>query len=191
MLNLFKHEGDDVIVDPVVFNILEFKKLKSKARSKEKVKQLFAYLYYTTDYRSPYMKVDEKDRVKSVMEGIGLKGYNPDETMEHAVIRYKELSETPTIKALKESVATLNTFTSMLGLVRKSCDDAIVKSSMLEADEVFDVEETLKQLKLVIELQQKIPTTISTIKTLEEQVKAEQSTTSKIKGGGEVGEFED
>ena len=62
--------------------------------------------------------------------------------------------------------------------------------AQLSIDEEDNVDSMLNNINRLMKLSEQLPNTIDTIKNLEEKVKTDELQRGKIKGGGEIGLFE-
>ena len=96
-----------------------------------------------------------------------------------------ELSKTPTIKSLTSIREGLLTSSRLIDTLRERIDDALADP------ELEDIDPVVRSVTRMLEISEKLPKAIENITALEEKVKKEESTETRIKGGGKKGMFED
>lgn len=193
MKTMFKLEGTRVVVDPEVRLIKEFKALYAADKDSKKVKATawFGYIFFMYDVRSPYMTLEEVERGMRVERDLKLTNFKVSPTLKAAIAKYKELSETPSTLALSETRDTMLVSAQVMGTVRDELKKLIKGAKENDHDQHLDVEEILKQLKALMDMSKQYPGIIKELKNLEDEVKKEQASGMKIKGGGTVGSYED
>lgn len=193
MKSMFRYEGNRVIVSEEIRTIKEFKALYAADKDNKKVKATawFAWLFFMHDVRSPYVTFGENDRFDKVAKDLKLDGLKMFPTLKAAVEKYKELSETPSTLALSETRDTMRLASDVMSAIRDELRSTVEKFRKKDHDEVLDIEEILKQLKELTKMSKEFPGLIKEMKVLEDEVKKEQSSGLKIKGGGTIGAFED
>ncbi len=118
-MNLFDLKKGKILLTPQGLLIPEFKVLwdRDKNRNKEKALRDLSYVYFITDYKSPYAVSAPSDDVLSSMVAMDFmkkKKYNPDKEIEAAIKKYKELQFTPSMNLLTASIKTINNLTIYL-----------------------------------------------------------------------------
>jgi len=187
-MRLFREENFKVVVDTELKLIPEFKALITRDRTPDKKTALkeFSYIYFIHDHRSPYYIYPEDERRLRVSTDAGLgQDYKPDKKVEDAVVKYLELSKTPTIKSLASIREGLLTSSRLIDSLRERIDAALTDPDL------EDLEPIVRSVTRMLEISEKLPKAIENITTLEEKIKKEESNDTRIKGGGKKGMFED
>jgi len=190
-MSLFYTEGFEVIVDPSLRLIKEFKDViaEDKVRDKRNAIVWFAYIYHMHDFKSPYQLYDTKERHLRVVKDLKLDAdFTPTKRLEAAIIKYKELSTTPTVKTL---VTTREALTSAEKAIQALTKKIEVLLADAEDEERDTVSEAVKNVTKLLEIAERLPKMADIIASLEDRVKKEQSGESKLRGGGTKGMFED
>lgn len=135
-MGLFNLKDTQVILDPNVLVIPEFKALWDRDKTKEKdsaTKEL-SYVYFLEDFNSPYAVIPEHLRAKTVKEDfVKNESWKEDELVLAARKKYKLLSETPTIRFVKSVRNVIDKMTDYLNTVEidaktfKNVQDSIDK----------------------------------------------------------------
>jgi len=187
-MRLFREENFKVVVDSELKLIPEFKALLTRDRTADKKQALkeFSFVYFNYDHKSPYYIYPEEERKLRVSRDTGLGDtYEPDVKVTSAIEKYLELSKTPTIKSLTSIREGLLTSSRLIDTLRERIDDALADPDLEDIDPV------VRSVTRMLEISEKLPKAIENITALEEKVKKEESTDTRIKGGGKKGMFED
>lgn len=186
-MGLFKYEDGKVDLDLEIKLIPEFRILiaNDKDRFKKTALMEFAFIYFMYDYKSPFYIYEEQERFAKVRKDCGFdKDWKIHKKLQDAIDKYLELQETPTIKSLKAIKDSLLTSSKVIRVLQKNIESKMSSEDIDDDDLVDKVEKLLK-------LSDKLPSAIDSITRLEEKIKAEQSTNTKIRGGGNIGYFEE
>jgi hypothetical protein len=187
-VGLFKYEDGKVDLDLEIKLIPEFRILiaNDKDRFKKTALMEFAFIYFMYDYKSPYYIYDETERFEKVKKECGFeKDWKVHKKLQDAIDKYIELQETPTIKSLKAIKDSLLTSSKVIRVLQKNIESRMNDEIPDDDDDLVDKVEKL------LKLSDKLPSAIDSISRLEEKIKAEQSTNTKIRGGGNIGYFEE
>jgi hypothetical protein len=183
---LFEEKENRVIISPEFKLIPEFKEVLKRDRDPEKrgALQVLAYIYFMYDYRSPYSKYGEEERSERLVKDLSLGDkWKPDSTTLSAKQKYLELQETPTIKTLRSIRDGLIVSSQAIDNLSRNITDSISDDD--------DVEGMVKMVTSLLSIADKLPKVVESISSLEEKIKKEQSTDTKLRGGGSKGMFED
>lgn len=193
-MRLFREENFQVIVDPELRTIPQFKRIITRDRDRKKrsaFKEL-AYIYFVYDYKSPYFIYPEAERRIRVRKDLELEpGWMEDKEMKEAVATYISFLDTPAIKSLIAIREGLLSSAKVIDALRMRIDETLADATDQDAEDPVDIGSVVKSVTQLIELSEKLPKAIDTISDLEEKVKKEQSNESRIKGGGTKGIFEE
>lgn len=191
-MGIFKEENFKVVVDPEYKVIKEFAKLIKRDRSKDKQKSVkeFAYIYFVEDVKSPYAMYNEEEREMRVKESLGLINWVEDKEVKIAREVYRELSETPTVMSIKALKDGLVASRNVIKAVVKDLNNKISSLDPEDADYEDDIDSLTKRVTTLLSLSDKLPKAVESLVMLEEKAKKEIKGDSKIRGGGEIGQFE-
>ena len=196
-MGVFKEDNNVIIIAPEIKTIPAFAAIiaRDKDRQKRNAKKELAYIYYVTDFMSPYSIYDEEEREVRAQKACGFSdGWRKDAIIKHAIHQYEELQQTPAIKSLKTIRETLFSALNAVKYVRTYLDRTIAHLTSEADDEdgpEMDTESLIKTVNELLKLADKLPTTIATLEQVEEKVKKEQTNKRRIKGGGDANYFED
>ena len=185
-MKLFEETANYTItVSPEIMEIREFKSLI--LRYKEKNLAVLSYVFHMADFRSPYQQYDEQERIEQLIRDLDLGArWQPGFTVTAAIDKYRELSETDTTRSLRTVRKALRTSESVVDHFRKQIELALASP---EGEE--EITSMLKNVQNLITISEKLPKVVENIQRLEETAKKEITSASRIKGGGEVGMFEE
>lgn len=166
-MNLFDLSGSDVTIHADMLAVPEFESIWNKYEDKHIAKSIIKYIILNNYPLSPYVRSYlEKDRIQ-VLEDRLLRSITYDKTeLTDAEEAFLSLFNTLSMKALRYMRNTLD----------KLISDELMNSSISIRD--------------AIELQPKLEKAIDSIKRLEDIVRMELSSKSKIKGGYKLGILE-
>ncbi|QDP46367.1 MAG: hypothetical protein GOVbin1709_29 [Prokaryotic dsDNA virus sp.] len=117
-MDLFDLRDFKVTISPKALIVPEFKALWDRDESKNKSTALseLAYVYYLSDFKSPYLLSLDISVVKHTVAKDFMKdeNYKPDDLVEEAIKKYKSLQETPSMRLLNSSLVTVSKLTDYL-----------------------------------------------------------------------------
>lgn len=169
------NDKDEIIPDPMLMLVPEFKKIWDRDPSKNKIKakQEFGYIYFIADYKSEYNTFGlekEESIAKDIMKD---KKYIPDGIVVEAIEKYEKLQLTSSMRYLRSIRMTVDSLIAYLeGLKynpRKKEDYAPAV-----------ITKSLKDIEVILEKLEK----------WEKKVFHEEEEMI-IRGGGKAGMFED
>lgn len=181
-MKLFEMNKEGIEISPQSLTIKEFKKLwtRDKSKGKQKASAELAYVYYYTDWQSPYrIYFNEKEkRDKIILDLFDGKKWEPDQTITEACKKYEQLSTTDSMLLLQDA-------RSAIGKLREYFRDV----DLTEKDEksgkpIYSAKDLMMNIK-------QVGSVVKGMKELQEEVAKEQMTETRIKGGGKAGAFED
>lgn len=187
-MRLFKEENFKVVVDVELKLIPEFKALINRDRTSDKKQALkeLSYIYFVYDHKSPYFIYPDEERRTRVSADTGLgQDYSPDKKVEDAIVRYLDLGKTPTIQSLTSIREGLLTSSRLIDSLRERIDTALTDPNLEDIDPV------VRAVTRMLEISEKLPKAIENISALEEKIRKDESSDTRIKGGGKKGMFED
>lgn len=159
---MFKLQNNIVTIAPEELAVPEMRAIWDRDKSKDKglaYKEL-SYIYFLCNFKSPYQSYPENKREQQVIHDfIRDDSWHPDEKITLAIEKYNEMQETPSMRLLRSA--------------RKTVDE--ISRDLQEMDDKSKTY-TLANLGKIIE----------SIDKLEEKVKKEITTESRVRGGGEA-----
>lgn len=147
--------------------------------SKDKSKALLdiKYIYYYSDFNSPYFIYPENERIKYIKEFVTGNSYKPSKTVLEAIRLYKELNMTPGMKQLEAAYIALSKSEQYLRSVDyNKMDD--------NGRFLYDPE---KVQKMIVNM----PKLIEALNQAKDICMKEQSSTTRVRGNKSISQFED
>lgn len=167
-MELFDIEAGKVILDPNVLYVPEFKKLydRDKSDGKNVATAEIAYVTFLCNFSSknPYNSYSDKDKEKKVRDDTMKK--EPDELINKAIKKYKEMQATVTSRLLIAAKIASN-----------------VLAEYFENAKAEDATEIIRNIE-------KLGNAVKSLYVLEIQVQKEQLEAKVIRGGNEIGMYE-
>jgi len=180
-MKLFDLKARVVVVSPEALLIPEFKDLWNRDKSKDRLKahRELSYVYFISDYKSPYRSSLTEDKLHEVVAKDFMKDseYKACAKVLAAIDKYKELQKTPSMLLLDASVQTVHKLINYLQEIdlteRDKSDRPIYKPS--------DVTTSLKNIGGIVESLAKV----------RESVEKEVSEQASLRGQRKKGNRED
>jgi hypothetical protein len=173
-MKLIQLQHNKPIPEPECLTIKAFAKIydRDRTKGKEVAIQELAYIYFMADYTSIYHAYEPELRDEKIIEDtISIEGWKPDDDIKEAILKYKELQETPTMGLLRDAKTAIDKIRSYL------------RNVDIRLDKTGKISQTLiSNIKSLGDL-------VKGLNTLEDQVKKELSDV-RIRGGIEAGERE-
>lgn len=176
---LFDIVGGNVIMNPSILWIPEFKALWDRDRTKHKVKAVkeISYIVFLYSFKSPYLAYSEKDRkIKILQDYFGGQEWEPDDVVKTAIKRYNELQETATTRLLNASL--------------RLCDKVTEYFDSIDFSEKDKMGKPIHTLNDVVKNMKDVGPVVKSLESLKDQVLKEQMDKSIIRGGTDIGLFE-
>lgn len=179
-MGIFDIKNDKIVLDPSKLIIPEFKKIwdSDKTKTKEKAEKLLTYIYFLCDYNSPYSIYPLYERKERLIQDFLKKDTTSLESkmVKDAIQKYKEFQETPSMKLLESA--------------KIACGKLSDYFTTLDFKEMDDTGRPVYQAKDVASNLKAVGGIIESLNKTEDQVKKEITSSTKIRGGGEAGEYE-
>lgn len=157
-MRLFKIEKYDVIVDPVAFTLLPFKKLYDRDKTKEKtnVFKEIAFIYHYADLKSDFNIItDDEEKIEAIKSRVGLsKTWKYDADMMVAVELYKERTITAEmdiyLNAMKGAVDT-GKYLAEAGILLRERDDngKYITTPQMISGSLKSISQIIKDLQIL------------------------------------------
>lgn len=160
--------------------VKEFKRILTRDRDRKKrnaFKEL-AFVYLYIDHRSPFFNEPADRKMDLIKRELNMDpSWEPDGDVMDAVARYELLTETPVIRLLKKARRTIEKMEDYFDEV--DFTERNEKTNML----VFTPREVLNAIAEIADAH-------AGLDKLEEMIRKDQTSRQRVKGGGEIGEFE-
>jgi hypothetical protein len=161
----------NITIAPECLVIEPFMGIWKADKSKEKVKamNIIKYVWFFTDFNSPYFQQAETERDRLIREYIIKdKDFKVDKTVQEAMRVYEDINTTPSMrlfKAVQESIVKMETFF-------KTTD--------------YNEENVAKIQKAILDM----PKMQESVQKALENCRKEQSSSVRVRGGASLGMFE-
>jgi len=185
-MKLFSIKNNSVNFSPEALLIPEFRVLwdrdKFTGRMKVSATEELAYVFFMTDYQSPYMVYPEEERKVIVKKEqvLSRPRWKPDAAVILAIEKYEKLQQTPSLRLLKAVRGTLDKMTAYFENINFDPGALDKEGKKLP---VADIGKALESTG-------KISKALAAISELEKKVKSEQNVDTTIRGGGSAGPYE-
>lgn len=179
MITLFDlNENNKVTIKPEVLQIPEFKAIwdADKSKTKDVALNELTYVYFVADFNSPYSNYPEDTKEDSISEDIFKKKQIPRKEIRNAIEKYKTLTETHTMRLLRAAKEA----TDKLAEYFRGVDYTATDEQGKLLYNAKDVAANLANMGKIVE----------SLDAVEEKIKKEQTSRTKIRGGGDVGNYE-
>jgi hypothetical protein len=176
---LFDIVGGNVIMNPTILWIPEFKVLWDRDKSKHKANAVreISYIVFLYSFKSPYLAYSEKDRrIKILQDHFAGEKWEPDDEVKVAIKRYNELQETATTRLLNASL--------------RLCDKVTEYFDSIDFNEKDRMGKPIHTLNDVVKNMKDVGPVVKSLESLKDQVLKEQMDKSIIRGGTDIGLFE-
>ncbi len=178
MAKILDFKDNKVVITPEALSLIFFKKLwdNDKSKTKDKATKDIQYVFFYTDFNSPYYIYPENQREDYIKEYVVGSDYKVSKDVEEAIIAYKELNTTPAMKQLEAAFSALNKSEQYL----KSVDYTLMDSN---GRFLYDPE---KVQKMIIAM----PKLMEALNQAKDICMKELSTETKVRGGASISLFE-
>ena len=176
----------DIVDGKVVLNADElaipaFKKIYESDKSKDKVDSFnkISYIVFMYKWDSPYASIlDEETRNKIIKEELfGNENWEPDELTKTAIDRFRQFQDTFSLQFLEDNMLGASKLMQYYRMLDWNDIDKMGKPIYSSRDLASNLEKAGGILK--------------SLHTLKEQVRREELELTKIRGGNEIGSYED
>lgn len=197
-----------------ISTIKEFKKILSRdrgskgdtdGRRKLQATKEFTFMYHYCDYASKFGNFSEDDKLKASIVNAELAddfNYKKDEDLLSAMVKYKEMQESPALQLLTEAKEGLHHAHKVVKKIRtyleielENLDLTTITEDLEESDskkkKLDPISKITNSLKNLMSLTNEIAPALKTLKLLEEEVKKELGDKTGLRGGREKGEREE
>jgi hypothetical protein len=169
-------------ISPYALEIKEFHEIymTDKSESKSLFVTIMTFVWFFSDYSSPYVKqgLSEEDKWIIIKEDIDWKSpVRNKKIIQNAINKYKELNSTETLRLLEAAQSAIN-----------SIIDYYNKLDMSEKNDKGTLVNNISQVMTSLKGIGQVNKDINVLKT---QVLQEMAESGRVKGGEQVGLFED
>ena len=141
-----------------------------KSKDKLQANDAIRYIWFYTDYESPYFQFPEEDRSKLIIKDIiKSKDFKVSKEIKEAIIKYKQLTTSPAVEALDAAFAFIDKIHKYFKSVNLEDVDATKITTMFG----------------------NMPKIIASLNEAKNAAEREQSSSNKVRGEAKLGIFED
>lgn len=179
MIKLFKFENFEVKIEPEVYLLEPFKKIKERNKKDEnKTKTELAFIYFFADPRSDYQYIlDKSARIESIKQGLGLDSkWKPDEVINQAIEFYESFKP--------ESALLLEDTRFAIDKLRQALREIDFNQMDDKGKPIYPLNTLTSTIKI-------IPSLIKDLNEAEKALNSEIASNAKMRGGQEKTIFED
>jgi hypothetical protein len=178
---IFDIENSKVILKASSLAIPEFKKIwdNDKDKLKKNAYNKLSYVVFLCDMSldNPYRNYADQDReITLKRDFFHDENINVEEDISDAIRKYRELQETVSVR--------------MLRAAKKAADKLSEYFETINFKEVDKMGKPVYSARDVASNLKEIGGIVKSLSILEDQVRREQATGGKIRGGGEIGDYE-
>lgn len=181
MAQIFDISNGEVVLTPEALAIPSFKKIWDRDKSKDKTRALdeIKYVVFLCDpVKSPYKDIEEIEKAEIIRKDIfGESKWQPDEVIIEAMDKYTELRFTTTLRVLKSAKTAVEQLSNYFAEVDFKAKDTMGRP-------LYSANDLAANLSRVGNI-------VKSLNILEEAAKKELSDSGRVKGGTEIGYFED
>ena len=179
MASLFDIKGGHIVLNAESLAIPIFNKIwkRDKSKSKDKATREISYIFFMCDFNSPYMAYPSNKRREIILKDFMKdEKWKEDKDIEEAKIRYVEFQETHTMRLMKAA--------------RGASDKLANYFETIDFLKTDDNGKPLYNAKDVAINLEKVGNIVDSLDKLENRIKKEIKTDSRVRGGGDIGLYE-
>ena len=161
----------NIVITPEALCISPFSELWQKDKSKGKALAInqIKYIWFYSDFNSPYFQHPESDRHNLVlMDVIRDKSFELTKEVKEGIDKYKQLTDSPAIKAVESAFIFINKIQDYFKTVDLHEVDATKVSALFS----------------------NMPKIVAALNEAKKAAYAEETSSTKIRGGATLGQFE-
>ena len=178
-MGLFDIKNDQIVLNPDSLAIPAFRTIwdNDKTKGKSRATQVISYIYYMSDFQSPYAIYPEKKR-KEILRDEFIKDdkWKAGKEVDEAIKAYRGFQETHTMRLMRAA--------------RSAADQLSIYFEEIDFKEKDDNGRPVYTAKDVAINLEKVGKIVESLDKLEEKIKKEIKTESRVRGGGDLGIYE-
>jgi len=172
-MKILDFSDNKIIISPEVLSISPFKEIweEDKSLNKKTATDKIRYVWFFSDYNSPYFKFPEEDRKKLILEDVlNDKKFKVDKDLVISIDKYKQLTYSP-------AVGMVETALVLVGNLNKYLKE-------VDFSEVPDP-------KKITEIFANMPKIVASLNEAKRLAEAEVTASIKVRGNASLGMYED
>lgn len=179
-MQIFDIENNKVVLSASSLVIPEFKKLwdRDKDKDKHKATKEISYVVFLCDesVNNPYRAYKDIEREQVLLKDFMGEEWIPDEEILKAIEKYKELKQTTNSRLLRSAKRAADKLAEYFDTV----DFSLIGKDGKPVYSSRDLSSNLKEVAGIVK----------SLTVLEDMVRKEQTESSKVRGGGDIGFYE-
>jgi hypothetical protein len=179
-MKLFDIQDGKVVLNPDELSIPAFKKIYESDKTKDKKDAIakISYIVFMYKWDSPYMSIVDEDNRSSIIkeEVFSNANYKIDKLIEDAIDKFKLFQHTFSLQFLEDNMTGASKLMEYYRLLDWSETDKAGRPVYSSRDLAANLEKAGGILK--------------SLHTLKEQVRKEEVENTRVKGGSEIGSYE-
>lgn len=181
-MKVFDIEDGRIVPNAKSLAVPEFKRLwdRDKDKGKDGAYRDLSYVVFLCDLSldNPYRNYAEDDREKVLKRDFfaHLEGADVDDEVKAAINKYRDLQETVSVRLLRSA--------------KKAAEKLAQYFDNVDFNEVDKTGRPIYSARDVSSNLKEIGSIVKSLSMLEEQVRKEQLSSSKVRGGGDIGDYE-
>jgi len=179
MASLFDIKGGQIVLNAESLAIPIFNKLwkRDKSKTKDRATKEISYIFFMCDFNSPYMAYPNNKRREILLNDFMKdQKWKEDKDIKGAMDKYLEFQETHTMRLMKAAKGAVDKLTSYFENI-----------DFLEKGENGRPLYNAKDVAINLE---KVGSIVESLDKLENKIKKEIKTDSRVRGGGDIGLYE-
>tara|TARA_R110002012_G_scaffold261340_1_gene443214 strand:+ start:11635 stop:12177 length:543 start_codon:yes stop_codon:yes gene_type:complete len=179
MASLFDLKGGQIVLNAESLAIPIFNKIwkRDKTKAKDKANKEIAYIFFMCDFNSPYMAYPGTKRRDIILSDF-MKDpkWEEDKDIKDAMSKYLEFQETHTMRLMKAA--------------KGAADKLAMYFEHIDFTEIGENGRPRYNAKDVASNLEKVGSIVESLDKLENKIKKEIKTDSRVRGGGDIGLYE-
>ncbi len=178
-MSIFTIKNGKLVIVPENLTIPELKLIFDRDETVDKKKAYLelCFIYHSSDFKSPYNNMEEELRVVQLKKDFfSDTTWTPDDDVKKAIIKYKLLQETPSMRLLISARKAINKVQNYFD----SVDLQERTDKGMAVNKITELTNSMGNIGKIVE----------SVDKLEERVKKEQLKETKIRGNKEISDYE-
>jgi hypothetical protein len=177
MAKLFDIVGTEITLDATILAVPALQKIWDRDKTKDKAKAMkeLKFIVFLCDFLSPYKDLLDDLKQKVIIEDIFKEDWEPDDTINKAIEKYRELQQTPNMRLLLSAKRNVDKLSNYFDTINFNEVDNYGKPKY----SAKDLSSNLKDVGQIVK----------SLSMLEKQVQTEISE-NNVRGQAEIGPYE-
>lgn len=177
-MSIYDVTDGNITIKPEILNLPGFKEIWDFFKDKGEAYKWLTYIYYVSDFNSPYNIYSPDERIKIInSEFLKDTNYKTTDLIQAGIDKYKQLTRTPSMSFLEACLNAMKKLEDYFSHVDYTLMDDNGKP-------VYTATSVMKNLGDVGKV-------IDSINKVQEKVQKEVQNSDSIRGGGDMGKYEE